>query len=306
MNAPPPLPDAATADRRHREGLVLGLAAYTAWGILPIYFKLLADVGPVDIVANRVAWSMVVLVLMVLAARQAGPVRAALANPQLRLALAASAVLIAVNWLIYVYAVNSGRMLAGSLGYYLNPLANILMGRFLLGERLTRLQWGAVALAAAGVAVLAVGALDSLWISLVLCFSFASYGLVRKVIAVDALAGLTVETMMLVPVALGWLVWHRAAGAAVLGHGWSETWLLMAAGVISTGPLLLFTAAARRLPYSTVGMLQFIAPTTQFLIAVLVYHEPLGRPQLIAFAAIWSALGLYVAALVYARRTTSA
>jgi chloramphenicol-sensitive protein RarD len=181
-------------------------------------------------------------------------------------------------------------------------LANILLGRFILKERLTPLQWTAVAIAAGGIAVLAAGALGTLWLSLTLCFSFATYGLLRKIISVDSLAGLTVETIVLFPVALLWLLLGGAEGRPFMGAGGTETGLLMAAGIVSTVPLLCFTAAARRLAYSTVGMLQFIAPTLQFLLAVAVYDEPFTMSHAIAFGCIWTALFLYVASMVRSLR----
>ena len=193
-------------------------------------------------------------------------------------------------------------MLAGSLGYYLNPLANILLGRFILGEQLSRRQWWAVALAAAGVAALAAGALQTLWISLTLCFSFATYGLLRKIAPVDSLAGLSIETALLFPIALGWLLLGGAKGMMITDYPAATGWLLAAAGLVSTVPLLCFTAAARRLPYSTVGMLQFLAPTLQFLLAVAVYGEPLSTAHLLAFAAIWVALALYASSILGRRR----
>jgi chloramphenicol-sensitive protein RarD len=207
-------------------------------------------------------------------------------------------VLIGINWLLYVYAVTSGHILAASFGYYLNPLANVLLGRFVLKERLSALQWSAVAIAGAGISVLAAGALSHLWISLTLCVSFALYGLLRKVVSADAVVGLSIETALLFPLALIWLVWQAASGAPVLGTTGTDTGLLLLAGIVSTTPLLLFTAAARRLRYSTLGMLQFLAPTLQFLLAVLVYGEAFTTAHAIAFAAIWTALALYVTALV--------
>jgi chloramphenicol-sensitive protein RarD len=213
--------------------------------------------------------------------------------------------LIAVNWLIYVYAVNSGHILAGSLGYYLNPLANILLGRFVLKEPLTRLQWLAVVIAGAGVAVLAAGALSHLWISLTLCVSFAVYGLLRKIAHVDATAGLTIETAVLLPLAVAWLAITSGGPQLVWGTDRSELLLLMFAGIASTTPLLLFTAAARRLRYSTLGILQFIAPTLQFLVAVFLYGEPFGTAHAIAFAAIWTAALLYLASSWRAARSHS-
>jgi chloramphenicol-sensitive protein RarD len=177
----------------------------------------------------------------------------------------------------------------------------VLLGRFVLHERLNRLQWTAVTIAAAGISVLAAGALGQLWISLTLCITFALYGLLRKIVPADAITGLGIETAMLFPLAILWLGWRYAGGAPVMGSNELQTGLLVAAGIVSTTPLILFTAAARRLPYSTLGMLQFIAPTLQFLIAVLLYGEPFTTAHAIAFSAIWAALALYVTALLRAR-----
>ena len=299
MNASlPQQPDHARA----RAGLFYGLAAYGLWGILPIYFKSLKEVPSIDIVAHRVVWSLAVVILLVTVAKAWDQVRAALQNRRVMAILFLTALLICTNWLLYVYAINSGHILAGSLGYYLNPLANILLGRFILRERLTKVQWTAVAIAAAGIAVLAAGAVGTLWISLTLCFSFATYGLLRKMIHVESLAGLTVETFMLFPIALGWLLLGGAEGRPVLGSYPTETLLLVSAGIVSTTPLLCFTAAARRLAYSTVGMLQFIAPTLQFLLAVAVYGEPFTTAHAIAFGCIWTALFLYVSSMIRDRR----
>ena len=296
MNAP--LSEQAAAHRRAQAGFLYGLAAYGLWGILPIYFKLLKSVPPVDIVAHRIVWSLVVLVAFVSIAKAWDQVRAAVFNQKTRYLLLLTALLIGTNWLLYVYAINTGHILAGSLGYYLNPLANILLGRFILKERLTKVQWAAVGIAAAGIAVLASGALGTLWISLTLCFTFATYGLLRKIVHVESLAGLTIETALLLPIALGWLLLGGSEGRPMFGTGGIETGLLLASGVVSTVPLLCFTAAARRLAYSTVGMLQFLAPTLQFLLAVAVYNEPFSRAHAIAFGCIWTALILYVSAIV--------
>lgn len=297
-----PLPDHDAAARKARAGLLYGLAAYGLWGIMPIYFKWLQAVPSIDIVAHRIVWSLVALVIFVTLARAWDQVRTAIGNRKTLAILFLTSLLIGTNWLLYVYAINSGHILAGSLGYYLNPLANILLGRFILKERLTRLQWAAVAIAAGGIAVLAAGALGTLWISLTLCFSFATYGLLRKVIAVDSLAGLTVETTLLFPVALIWLLVGGAEGRPFMGAGGTETGLLIAAGIVSTVPLLCFTAAARRLAYSTVGILQFIAPTLQFALAVAVYDEPFTRAHAIAFGCIWTALFLYVTSMARSMR----
>jgi chloramphenicol-sensitive protein RarD len=299
---PAPTPASTVVSTLDRGGLLLGVGAYACWGILPIYFRTLKSVGPVVIVAQRILWSVVVLTILLTALRGWPAVRRALRQRRTTALLALSAMLIGTNWLIYIYAVNSGHILAASLGYYLNPLANILLGRFLLKEQLSRLQWAAVGIAAGGIALLAAHALGQLWISLVLCGSFACYGLARKVVAADALTGLAIETGFLLPVALTYLAFVHAPGAPWLASSPRISLLLIASCLVSTIPLLLFAAAARRLPYSTMGMLQFLAPTLQFLLAVFLYGEPFTRMHAIAFAAIWSALALYVVALVAGAR----
>jgi chloramphenicol-sensitive protein RarD len=296
---------ARAGDQHSRRGVLLGIAAYGLWGVLPLYFKALAGVSAVDIVAHRILWSLPFLALLTTLTRGWDKVRAAFARPQTLGILALTALLIAANWLLYVYAVTHGHILAASFGYYLNPLANVLLGRFVLGERLNRLQWTAVAIAAAGISVLAAGAAGQLWISLSLCASFALYGLLRKVVSADAVTGLAVETGLLFPLAVGWLAWRIAAGAPSFGSTQVETGLLVLAGIVSTTPLLLFTAAARKLAYSTLGMLQFLAPTLQFLIGVY-YGEPFTIAHAIAFPAIWIALALYVTALLRAPRLPQA
>ena len=300
MNAPEGPKAAAVSTRVHASGggFVLGLTAYALWGVLPVYFKALSSVAAVDIVAHRVLWSLPFLALLTSVTRGWDKMRAAANRPRTLGILVATAFLIGFNWLLYVYAVTSGHILAASFGYYLNPLANVLLGRFVLREKLARLQWIAVAIAAAGISVLAAGALSQLWLSLALCISFALYGLLRKIVPTDALTGLSIETALLFPLAVAWLGWEALASQPVLGMTSTETTLLVLAGIVSTTPLLLFTAAAKRLPYSTLGMLQFLAPTLQFLIAVLMYGEPFTRAHAIAFSAIWVALGLYVTALL--------
>ena len=304
MNQRPPS-TATSTDTNSKSattGLLFGLAAYAGWGVLPLYFKLLKSVDSVAIVAHRVCWSLIVLTALIAIMRGWSKVGAALTAPRTAGLLALSAILIATNWLVYVHAINSGHIVAASLGYYLNPIANILLGRFVLNERLSRLQWTAVALAVAGIAVLAAGAVGQLWISLILGASFATYGLVRKIVAADALTGLGIETAFLFPLALGYLVVTHPAGAPLIGPTAHLGLLLSLSGIISTVPLLLFTAAARRLPYSTMGMLQFIAPTVQLLIAIFGFGEPFTRAHAVAFGAIWSALALYTAALVITAR----
>jgi len=284
-----------------RTGFLLGLAAYALWGVLPLYFKAIAAVPSVDIVSHRVLWSLPLLALLILGARRLPDLRAAIIQPRTIGILIVTALLIGGNWLLYVWSVTNGHILAASFGYYLNPLANVILGRFVLNEKLNRMQWTAVAIAAAGISVLAAGALSQLWISLALCLSFALYGLLRKVVAADAIIGLAVETAILFPLAILWLGGQAVSGAPVMGGDTTLAVLLLLAGIVSTTPLLLFAAAARQLPYSTMGMLQFIAPTLQFLIAVY-FGEPLTTAHIVAFSAIWIALGLYVTATLRSPR----
>ena len=303
MNAPAsPKPNLAEEHHHSKNGFLFGVAAYGLWGVLPLYFKAIADIPPVDIVAHRILWSLPFLALVITFAQGWDKVRAVFVQPRTMGVLTVTALLIGGNWLLYVYAVTGGHILAASFGYYLNPLANVLLGRFVLREKLSRLQWIAVAIAGAGISVLAAGALSQLWISLTLCATFALYGLMRKVVKADAVTGLGIETALLFPFALAWLALLGVSGAPVLGSNSQDKLLLLLAGVVSTTPLMLFTAAARKLAYSTLGMLQFIAPTLQFLIAVLVYGEPFTIAHAIAFPAIWAALALYVTALLRAPR----
>ncbi|HEX8444502.1 MAG TPA: EamA family transporter RarD [Allosphingosinicella sp.] len=280
--------------RRTRAGLLFGLGAYLMWGFLPLYFKLLASVRPTEIVAHRIVWSVLFLAALVVLWKRWPAVRAAVSSRMLGI-LTVTAALIGANWLIWVWAVMNGHVLEGSLGYYLNPLVNVLLGVALLGERLSPARTFAVALAAAGVAVLAFGAGEGLWISLSLAVSFALYGYIRKVSPVDALEGLTIETAILTPIALGWILWLNRSGSGGLGMDGLTIALLVLAGAVTAVPLLLFTAAAKRLPYSTLGFLQYIAPSIQFLLAVLLFGERLSTAHIICFGAIWIALVIFAA-----------
>ncbi|HYD14224.1 MAG TPA: EamA family transporter RarD [Allosphingosinicella sp.] len=278
----------------NKGGIPLGLAAYAIWGFMPLYFKLLTTVQPTEIVAHRIIWSLLLLGLLATLWRRWGAIRAALGTGKVLVTLIATACLIAVNWLVYIYAIVSGHVLEGSLGYYLNPLVNVLFGVVLLKEKLTRAQVFACLLAGAGVTVMAAGAGAGLWISLTLALSFASYGFLRKVAPVDALEGLWVETLILAPLSLAWVLYLVGQGNAGFGHqSWSIDLLLILGGAVTALPLLLFTAAARRLPYSTLGFLQYIAPSIQFLLAVLIFHEPFGPAKALCFAAIWAALVIF-------------
>ncbi|MDQ8758266.1 EamA family transporter RarD [Sphingosinicella sp. LHD-64] len=278
---------------RTRAGLLFGVGAYLCWGLLPLYFKLVAMVPSTEIVAHRIVWSLLFLGVLATIWRRWPAIRAALGTSRVMITLTLTALLIGGNWLIYIYSIVSGHVIESSLGYYLNPLINVLLGVVLLREKLSRLQVVATVLAAAGVTVLALGAGTGLWISFALAGTFALYGFLRKIAPVDALEGLSIETLILTPIALGWLVWLQQHGQSGLtDHGTGIALLLVFGGVITAVPLLLFTAAARRLPYSTMGFLQYISPTLQFLTAVLAFGEHLTTAHLVCFALIWSALAL--------------
>jgi chloramphenicol-sensitive protein RarD len=283
------------ADQKaRRAGLWFGFTAYLIWGFLPLYFKLLAGVSPTEIVAHRIIWSLILLAVLATALRRWSAIRAAMATGTILITLLVSALLIAANWLVYIYAVGAGHVLEASLGYYLNPLVNVLLGVVLLKERLSRAQVVACLIAGAGVAVLAAGAGTGLWISLTLAFSFSLYGFLRKVVSVDALEGLWIETAILTPIAFGWILLLEHRGTGGFGTlGVATDALLILSGAITAAPLLLFTAAARRLPYSTLGFLQYVAPSLQFLLAVFAFDEPVTRAHALCFAATWTALAIF-------------
>ena len=275
-------------------GYILGIAAYIIWGLFPLYFKAIQAVPPLEIVVHRALWSALFGMILLQLWKHPGWWRELRDNPKRLAVLTGSGLLIASNWLVYVWAVNNGRMLEASLGYYINPLINVLLGMLLLGERLRRLQWVAVGLAAIGVLqqLWQVGSLP--WVSLVLALTFGFYGLIRKQAPVAALPGLVVETWLLLPVAIGWLLLHPAAVSAQPDF-WSssEALWLIAAGPITLVPLLCFNAAARHLPYTTLGFLQYIAPTLVLLQAVLLFGETLESSKLLSFICIWAALFIY-------------
>ncbi|MDU7649141.1 MAG: EamA family transporter RarD [Klebsiella michiganensis] len=280
--------------KQTRVGILLALAAYFIWGIAPAYFKLIYYVPADEILTHRVIWSFFFMVALISISRQWPQVKRLLKTPKKVFLLALSAVLVGGNWLLFIWAVNNHHMLEASLGYFINPLVNILLGMIFLGERFRRMQWLAVLLAACGVLV-------QLWtfgslpiIALGLAFSFAFYGLLRKKIAVDAQTGMLFETLWLLPVAAIYL----------FGNPWSLNLLLMAAGVVTTIPLLCFTGAATRLRLSTLGFFQYIGPTLMFLLAVTFYGEVPGADKMVTFAFIWVALAIFVMDAVYTIRRT--
>lgn len=292
------------SDSERREGLILALGAYGIWGLLPLYLRLVHTVPPFEFVGWRILFTLPLCLLFIAVRRQFADLRAALTTPRTLTLLLASSVLIGLNWLVYVVAIQAGHVLATSLGYYINPLANVLLGTLVLRERLSARQWMAVALAAAGVSLLASNAREMLWISLTLAASFSAYGLVRKLAPVGALPGLTIEAFILfLPAAgLAWFYGVSPAGSA-FGRDWNSSLLLAASGLVTAVPLLMFALAARRMDYSTLGFVQFLSPTIVFWLGIGVFHEPLRPLQLACFMLIWAAIGLFVWDLLSRRRS---
>ncbi|MBS0480606.1 MAG: EamA family transporter RarD [Proteobacteria bacterium] len=276
-------------------GLPYAIGAYTIWGLLPLYLRLVRTVPPVEFVAWRIIWTLPFCLIVAAIMKQGAELRAVLGNRRTLARLTLSATLIGVNWTIYVLAIQAGHFFAASLGYYINPIANVLAGTLFLGERLTARQWTAVALATAGVSLLAWDARDMLWISLSLAASFCLYGVIRKVTPVGALAGLTIESAVLIIPAAAVALWYAASPAgSSFGQSAGSSLLIMFAGVVTGVPLMLFAAAARRMDYSTLGMVQFIAPTMVFVMGLTLFHEPLRPVQLACFMAIWVAIAVFV------------
>jgi chloramphenicol-sensitive protein RarD len=277
-------------------GVIFGASAYVTWGIIPIFWKFLeqvGDVGAVEIVVHRIVWTLVFAVAALGAWQRLPKLWTALKQPKLVLALAISALLIAVNWGLFIWAVTADRIIDTSLGYYINPLVSFVLGVVWLGERLTKLQLVAVGLAVLGVVnqTVAVGYLP--WVSLALAFSFGFYGLIRKTVPVESLEGLTVEALLLAPLSLGYIIYLTSTGAgAFLHQGIGLDLLLILAGPLTAIPLLLFAAGARLVRLSTMGFLQYLAPSISLLIAVFLYDEPFTKAHAVTFALIWSALAL--------------
>nr|WP_254798276.1 EamA family transporter RarD [Sphingobium sp. AS12] len=273
--------------------MIAAIVAYTAWGLLPIFFRLVHHVDPIEIVTQRVLWSLLLILILLVARRGLAPLISALRERRLIVPLAASALMIAINWLTYVWAVNDGHVVATSLGYFLNPLVNVALGVLVLKEKLRRSQMLAIGVAAVGVAILAAAALTTLWISLTLAISFAFYGLLRKITPVAPMTGLGVETLLLTLPAIAYLIWEAGHGGVSFGQDAGTTALLVISGALTTVPLVLFAMAAQRLPMATLGILQYLAPMLQFFCGVVLFGETLSQGQMLSFGLIWIALILF-------------
>ena len=277
-----------------RLGIVAGITAYAVWGLFPLYFPLLEPAGGVEIVAHRIVWSLVFVAVLLTAMRRWRAVRAAVADRRTMLILAVAAVLIAANWLVFVYGVNSGHVVETSLGYVINPLVSVLLGVGVFSERLRPLQWVAVGIAAVAVVVLTVDYGRPPWIALTLALSFGLYGLMKKLVRVEAAPGLFVETaLVVVPAAIAIGVLQSSGDGTALGRGPGHLLLLMSGGVATAVPLLMFAAATRRIPLSTVGLLQYLTPLMQLAIGVFVRHEAMPPARLAGFVIVWVALAVF-------------
>jgi chloramphenicol-sensitive protein RarD len=291
-------PDLRAPPRRHAagSGLAAAVGAFVIWGLFPLYLKPMSAVPAVQIMAHRIVWCCLLVFGWLALRGELGTVRAALADRGSRMRLTASAALISVNWLLYVWAVTHDHIVEASLGYFINPLLNVVLGVAVLKERLNRAQWVAVALAAVGVLYLTVVAARPPWIALALAASFGMYGLIRKVVRVESVPGLATETLLLAPFAVALLLWAQAQGTGAFRHaGATIDALLVGSGLITALPLALFAYGARLIPLSTVGLVQYIGPTLQFLIGVLVFHEAFPLSRAVGFLFIWSALAVYAA-----------
>jgi chloramphenicol-sensitive protein RarD len=277
-----------------RLGLLYTTGAFLLWGVVPVYWKMLQHIPALEILAHRIVWGLACVAAWMTIRGRWPELRAVFTRWRTVAALSASTLFIAVNWGLFIYAVNTDRVLATSLGYYINPLVNILLGLVVLRERLNRNQWIAVALASVAVLLMTVQAGELPWISLVLPVSFGLYSLLRKTVHADAVVGLTFETAALGPFAAVLLLRQERLGVGALGHqGMAIDLLLVAAGAVTAFPLILFTLGVRRIPLSTAGLLQYIAPTCTFLLAVLLYGEPFSTAQVVGFGLIWTALVIY-------------
>jgi len=277
-----------------RRGFLLGVAAYAIWGLFPLYWPLLEPAGAVEILAHRVFWSLAVVVGLVFLTRRTRGLRAVLRSPRTRSILTVAAVVIAVNWGTYIWAVNNDRVVEASLGYFINPLVTVLIGVVVLRERLRRAQWAALALAGVAVLALTVEYGHPPWVSLLLAFSFGTYGLMKKKANVGAVESLTFETLVLTPVAVGYIVWLVVSGGSSFGqHGAGHALLLAATGIVTVIPLICFGGAATRVSLTTIGLLQYITPTVQFILGVTVFAEPMPAMRWVGFVLIWLALALF-------------
>jgi chloramphenicol-sensitive protein RarD len=283
-----------TPETSARRGFWAVVVAFLIWGLLPLYLKPLHAIPALQIMSHRLVWCCLLVLGWMAARGELAGIRAALAVPGTRYRLVATAILISINWLVYVWAVGNSHVLEASLGYFINPLVNVLLGVVVLRERLNNTQWTAVAVAGAGVLWLTWVSGAPPWIALSLALSFGTYGLIRKMIAVDAITGLATETLLIAPIGGAYLIWLELHGQGAIGQaGPGVQFMLVAGGLVTAIPLALFAFGARRIPYSTVGLIQYIGPSIQLLLGVFLYHEPFSQQRALGFGLIWMALAIY-------------
>ncbi|MGV8996528.1 MAG: EamA family transporter RarD [Parvibaculaceae bacterium] len=288
-----PSPTETEFRRQAMLGSIAAGSGYLIWGLSVMYYRQLASVTPFEILAHRAIWSLLLLIGCVVIFDRKAHLMAVLRNPRMMAMLCITATIIGSNWLVFIWAVNSGRILETSLGYFINPLMSVLTGVLVLGERLSRAQAAAIALAALGVLYFTIALGFVPWISLFLAVSFAGYGYLKKTIRADALEGLFVEMIFITPFGLAYLVWIMGTGGSIIPSSPLTTTLLLLTGPMTTVPLILFTYGAQRISLTTLGLLQYLVPTTSFSIAVWVYGEPLGHGQMITFGLIWTGLAIF-------------
>lgn len=280
-------------DKSARSGVLFAIAAYSMWGFAPIYFKLLDQVPAIEILLHRIVWSVLLLLALVAITGHFNKVKKALNTPKVLKILLVSGLLLACNWFLFIWAINNDHLLDASLGYYINPLLNVFLGRVFLGERLRHLQQFAVGLAVAGVVIFIVSYGQVPWVALTLAGTFGVYGLLRKQVAVDSLPGLLIESCMMLPAAIIYWLFFASQMSNMATNDTALNVTLICAGIVTTAPLLCFTAAARRIMYSTLGFFQYIGPSIMFVLATLVYAEPFDSAKLVMFAFVWLALGVF-------------
>ena len=296
----PPHADPVPESRR---GLLLGIAAYSMWGAFPLYWPLLEPAGALEILAHRILWSLVTMGVIVVLLRRTSQLRALFGNRRVFVLLAVGAAVITVNWATYIWGVNNGRVVEASLGYFINPLVTVLMGVFILGERLRPLQWAAMAVAGTAVAVLTLDYGRLPWVALVLAFSFGTYGLAKKTANVGAIESLTLETMLMAPIAAAYVGWLVATGQSNFGsHGLGHALLFTTTGIVTAIPLICFGGAAIRVSMVTLGLLQYLAPVLQFALGVLWFHEEMPTGRWVGFILVWIALVLFTVEAVHHHR----
>lgn len=286
-------------------GILAAIGAFTLWGFLPLYLKSIEHAGPIEIMAHRIVWSLLFVVMLLSIRQQWGWIKQLRQSPRLLGIACICAVLLSTNWLTYIWAVTSGYIIEASLGYFINPLLNVVLGMIFLGERLRHVQWLALAIATAGVLYMTITYGQPPWIALILAFSFGFYGLIRKRSALGSIEGLTLETVVIVLPALAYLLYLGSQGQGQFGQdSWGDDLLLVGTGIATALPLIWFAYGAQRITLTQLGLLQYIGPSIQLVIAIVLFNEPFTGPRVVGFGLIWLALALYSAEGIYNRRTT--